>query len=454
MHKDKGGYSNLLRPIQIVLDLGILVVLSYFFLHFITPLLFLISYIIVCWLLIAYSINYYQVYRFTPVSRVYTLLFRQISTLFLFIYAFIGIFDIDIPSRWSIIYFFGTALIGVTIIKIGVFFALKKYRAGFGGNKRNVVVIGDSDEANKLIKFFNSEREYGYRLLETFHNKALNRKPISDSFDYLKQNIVDELYCVLDQLTTQQVNKYIQYSEESGCTLKFIPSGHSIFGTKLKKDYYNYQPVYSIPETVLDNPLNSILKRIFDVVLSLFVIVFILSWLTPLLYIIIKIDSKGPLFYRHMREGFNYNTFECYKFRSLKNDVKNGEAIAITKDDNRVTRVGKFIRKTSIDELPQFINVLFGEMSVVGPRPHMMNYNELYLKTIDKYSYTFRHKVKPGITGLAQVNGYRGPVNNEFDIINRVKYDIFYIENWSLVLDIKIIVDTIITMIKGDDSAF
>ena len=126
----------------------------------------------------------------------------------------------------------------------------------------------------------------------------------------------------------------------------------------------------------------------------------------------------------------------------------------VKKDDDRVTKIGRFLRRTSLDELPQFFNVFFGDMSVVGPRPHMLKYTKDYAKKIDKYNYVFRHSVKPGITGLAQVSGYRGEIKNDEDIVNRIKYDIFYIENWSLILDLKIIFETIINIIRGEDKAY
>ena len=163
------------------------------------------------------------------------------------------------------------------------------------------------------------------------------------------------------------------------------------------------------------------IKRIFDIVFSLIIIVGILLWLTPVLYVFIKLES-----------------------------IADWEQVS--KNDPRITNVGKIIRKTSIDELPQFLNVLLGDMSVVGPRPHMVSHTEMYARRIDKFMV--RHFIKPGITGLAQTKGVRGEVETDKDIIFRVKYDIFYLENWSLLLDIKIIYLTIYNAIKGEDKAY
>ena len=173
----------------------------------------------------------------------------------------------------------------------------------------------------------------------------------------------------------------------------------------------------------------------------------------PLLGLLIKLESKGPVFFKHQRHGLNYNEFSCYKFRSLSSQKIN-DVNHVKENDDRVTKLGKFIRRTSIDELPQFFNSFIGNMSIVGPRPHMISYTSEYSKKIDKYKFTYRHSVKPGITGLAQVNGFRGEVKNDSDIVNRIKYDIFYIENWSLFLDIKIIFQTLINLFRGDDKAY
>ena len=176
-----------------------------------------------------------------------------------------------------------------------------------------------------------------------------------------------------------------------------------------------------------------------------------MSWLTPIIAVLIRWESKGPIFFKQSRNGFNFKEFECYKFRSMMPN-EDAHLYQATKGDLRITKVGAFIRKTSIDELPQFFNVLFGDMSVVGPRPHMVSHTNMYAERVDKFMV--RHFVKPGITGLAQVSGFRGEIETEKDIINRVKYDIFYIENWSLLLDIKITIQTFINAVRGEEKAY
>jgi len=233
--------------------------------------------------------------------------------------------------------------------------------------------------------------------------------------------------------------------------LKFLPDNKDIFSRKMHMQYYGVLPIIALRSIPMDKMVNQVIKRTFDIVVSILVLVFILSWFTPLMAILIKLDSKGPVFFKQKRNGLDYKEFYCYKFRSMHPNP-DADLYQVSRGDERITRVGKFLRKTSLDELPQFINVIFGEMSIVGPRPHMVSHTHMYAERIDKFMV--RHFVKPGITGLAQVSGYRGEVETEKDIINRVRYDIFYLENWSLFLDIKIIFLTVYNIIKGDDKAY
>ncbi|MFD1467659.1 exopolysaccharide biosynthesis polyprenyl glycosylphosphotransferase [Hymenobacter caeli] len=192
-------------------------------------------------------------------------------------------------------------------------------------------------------------------------------------------------------------------------------------------------------------------KRVFDIVFALLVVVFLLSWLIPLVALLIKLESKGPAFFKQLRTGKDNQPFYCFKFRSMRVNAEANHRQA-SKGDARITRVGSFIRKTNIDELPQFINVLRGEMSIVGPRPHMLKHTEEYSQVVN--GFMERHTVTPGITGLAQVRGFRGETKETIAMAKRVKIDIWYIKNWSFLLDLKIVVMTVIQAIKGHDNAF
>lgn len=450
MHHKRGGYSYLIRPILLVIDLIILLTSSFFFLKDIAnnQLYVFLSF---TWYISAYLLNFYEVYRFTKVLTIISLLIRQGLLILILLFAYFGILKINVFSIKDTFYFISVAVASIGVIKVITYYALKRYRSYLGGNNRRVVIIGNNKSAQQLNVFFEKRKDLGYQVLQVFSNELTNK--IEDSFKFLKNEDVDEIYCSMDEISDEDVNEYVKYADQNYCVLKFIPNSQRIFSKRLKTDYYEYLPVLSIPEVSLNNSTNRAIKRGFDIVFSLFIIVFILSWLIPLLYVLIKLESRGPLIYRHRRNGINYKEFVCYKFRSMR-DENFSDLVQVKKDDPRVTRIGRFIRRTSIDELPQFFNVFFGDMSVVGPRPHMISYTKDYGKRIDKYNFVFRHSVKPGITGMAQIKGYRGEVENDEDIVNRIKYDIFYIENWSLLLDSKIILDTVANLIKGQEKAY
>jgi len=274
---------------------------------------------------------------------------------------------------------------------------------------------------------------------------------LKDTFEYILNEGIDEIYCSISEHTNAQIADIVDFADNNLKILKFIPDSKEIYSKKLRYEYYDYIPVLTLRTIPLEDSVNMILKRVFDIVFSSFVIVFVLSWLTPIIALFIKLESKGPVFFKQSRNGFNYKEFDCYKFRSMMPN-KDAHLYQATRGDQRITKVGRFIRKTSMDELPQFFNVLFGDMSVVGPRPHMVSHTNMYAKKIDKFMV--RHFVKPGITGLAQTSGFRGEVETDIDIIGRVKYDIFYIENWSLILDVKIIIQTFINAVQGEDKAY
>jgi len=201
----------------------------------------------------------------------------------------------------------------------------------------------------------------------------------------------------------------------------------------------------------LENLLNRSKKRAFDIVFSIFVIVFVLSWLLPILAILIKLGSSGPVFFVQIRSGRNNRPFRCYKFRSMRVN-KNADKKQATRDDERITKIGAFMRRTSLDELPQFFNVFRGNMSVVGPRPHMIKHTKQYSQLIDRFMV--RHFLKPGITGWAQIKGLRGEIKTVDDMLKRVEADVWYLENWSFLLDLKIIFLTLKNSILGDKNAF
>lgn len=402
------------------------------------------------WVLLSVYSNFYEVYRYTRPVSILSLAVKQ-GVFFLFlVFAFSGLYhELKIYPGPIVKYSLWCFLI-IIILKFTIYYLLQKYRVSFGGNYRTTVIFGSNKKTLALETFFNKNPEYGYLHRKTF---AFKTKDISldDAFNFVLSEKIEEIYCSISELSNSQITEIVDFADNNLKILKFIPDSKEIYSKRLNYEYYDYIPILTLRTIPLEDSVNLFIKRSFDILFSGLVIVFILSWLTPILAILIKLESKGPVFFKQSRNGFNYKEFDCYKFRSMMPN-EDAHLYQATRSDERVTKVGKFIRKTSIDELPQFFNVLFGDMSIVGPRPHMVSHTNMYAKRIDKFMV--RHFVKPGITGLAQTSGYRGEVESDKDIIGRVKYDIFYIENWSLLLDLKIIVQTFINAVKGDDKAY
>ncbi|MEW5676560.1 undecaprenyl-phosphate glucose phosphotransferase [Flavobacterium enshiense] len=450
----RGRYSKYLKPISIIIDLIVLIGLPFFYfsLHNINFLYFNL-YQIFGWFVIAYFVGFYEIYRYTAPVQILSKIIRQGVIFLLTVIAFFPFAKTSLFSGKAIALFLATVFILISISKALSFYYLKKYRIVTGNNYRNAIIIGYSEEAIRLKELFNNRTDFGYRFLGFFSDKSTNNEVkgnLANLKTFLIQEKVDEIYCSLGELSNEKIKDLVEFADENNIAIKFIPDSKEIFSKNLKIDYYEFFPVLSLQKSPLDEPVIMFLKRVFDILFSLLVIVFFLSWLTPLLALLIKLESKGPVFFKQSRPGLNEQEFFCYKFRSMQiNSTTEKEA---SRNDPRVTKIGRFIRKTSLDEMPQFFNVLFGDMSVVGPRPHLWSQNKTYGNRIKKYMV--RHHVKPGITGLAQVRGFRGEIETDEDMINRIKYDVFYIENWSLILDFKIIVQTVINIFKGEEKAY
>lgn len=449
-----GRYSKYIRPFSLLIDLFVLNILCLFFFRELNlNITYYVVYQVLGWFVISFFIKFYQIYRFTTPVEILSKILKQGVIFLLAVIAFFPFSKDAIFSGKAIALFITFSFALITASKFLLFFYLKRYRIITGSNFRNAVIVGYSPESIRLKELFETRNDYGYRFLGYFsdkHKNATINGKICDLETFVMDNDVDEIYCSLNEISNEQLKKLVDFSDENNKTIKFIPDTKEIFTKNLKIDYYEVFPVLSLQKTILHEPIVKAIKRAFDIVFSLLVLVFLLSWLTPLLAILIKLESKGPIFFRQGRPGIDEKEFFCYKFRSMRiNKTTEKEA---SKNDPRVTRIGKFIRKTSLDEMPQFINVLLGQMSVVGPRPHLWSQNRAYGNRIKKYMV--RHYVKPGITGLAQVRGYRGEIETDEDMINRIKYDVYYIENWSIILDFKIIVQTVVNIFKGEEKAY
>ena len=324
---------------------------------------------------------------------------------------------------------------------------IKRYRA-IGGNYRKIIILGDTPDTRNLEKMVSKDSDLGYRLTHFITKEMFNFEELRL---YCLKYSTEEIFLAANQFTEKEITDITEFSDNSLIKVRLVPDFSGVYSSNLKIDYIGYQPILIPSEIPLDYLLNSFSKRVFDILFSLSIIFFILSWLLPILAILIRLESKGPIFFKQARSGLNNTTFFCYKFRSMRIN-HDAEVKQATKNDVRITKIGSFIRKTSIDELPQFFNVFMGNMSVVGPRPHMINHTREFSQIVDRYMV--RHFVKPGITGLAQMMGYRGETKEDWDIKARVKMDKFYIENWNFFLDLKIIYYTVINVFKGEDQAY
>jgi putative colanic acid biosynthesis UDP-glucose lipid carrier transferase len=447
----RGRYSGFLRPISYAIDLCIIHGFAFLLFEESSSYTSYIFFMSIAWVSSSIILNFYEIYRFTKFTGILTLASKQALVFLLLVFAFFGFYPELQEEASSILKYVGVVMAVIFLIKISIYYVLKKYRRLLVGNVRRVFILGLNEKTKELENFFTQNTEYGYALVNRYDIKHDEDKQIEAVFKEIIESNIDEIYASVNALSDSCMAKVIGFADNNLKVLKFLPDNKEIFGKKLDFSYYGYLPILSLRKIPTDEPFNKFIKRAFDILLSLLVIVFVVSWLTPILGIFIKLETKGPVFFKQKRNGLDYKEFYCYKFRSMMPSLT-ADLYQATKGDTRVTKVGRIIRKTSMDELPQFINVLKGDMSVVGPRPHMVSHTHMYAERIDKFMV--RHFVKPGITGLAQVSGYRGEVETDSDIINRVKHDIFYLENWSIFMDLRIVFQTVFNAVKGEKKAY
>lgn len=449
----KNKFSRFIKPIAIMLDLLLIFGVVYYYSdqeYFNKTFL---TYALGSWLLIAYYTSYYNVYRYTKAIKLIGLILGQFFIFTLSFFAYFTIFREGIIVNRQ----FETSVAifsFLVLMKFLVYFFLKTYRIA-GKNYRNVIVFGEREVAKNLAKLFKEKSDLGYRFFGYFSNSEKKSEQylgkFKEGFAFAIENKIDEFYCETGTLNEKRLNKLREFATNNNIEIRLIPETKAIYSKKFVLEHYGTLPVLKQQKLPFEKLETHIIKRVFDVLFSIIICLTILSWLLPVLFFLVKIDSKGPLFFKQKRDGVNGKQFFCYKIRSMKVHEPTNKS-ATSKNDERITRIGRILRKTSIDEFPQFFNVLRGDMSVVGPRPHISEQTIKYKKQID--NYLVRNSVKPGITGLAQVNGYRGEVIEKADINNRVKFDIFYIENWSFLLDFKIIIETVFNIFKGDEKAY
>jgi putative colanic acid biosynthesis UDP-glucose lipid carrier transferase len=324
----------------------------------------------------------------------------------------------------------------------------------------NVVIIGCNEISRSLIgMIYNNNRNIriqGY-FDYSFDDYTQQDYPflgdIQDCLKFAVNNQISEIYCTLSPETSTELYQLAEEAEKHFIRFRFVPDLRKFIDRKVHVDFIEHMPVLSLRPEPMEYTTAQVKKRVFDVVMSLMVTIFLLSWLLPILAILIKLDSKGPVFFTQKRSGKNNKEFSCLKLRSLKaHNNADGAVVQVTKNDDRTTRVGRFLRKSNLDELPQFLNVLMGQMSIVGSRPHMLKHT-VDFSTMEN-QYMVRHLSKPGVTGWAQINGHRGEIKQPGQLRQRLEHDIWYIENWNVWLDIRIILMTIYVTFKGDKNAY
>jgi putative colanic acid biosynthesis UDP-glucose lipid carrier transferase len=339
-----------------------------------------------------------------------------------------------------------------------IFLSIRKSERASLMDNRTFVIVGGGRIGQDLYNFFYGNPELGYKLMGFFDDDLENVKykdvyvgEIKECIRYVISNRIDEIFCTLPSSESDKVESLMIEADKNLIRFKFVPEYYDFAKRPTYVETFGHIPVISVRPEPLENMLNRFLKRMFDILFSLFIILFVFSWLFPILAVLIKTGSKGTIFFVQIRSGKDNKPFKCYKFRSMRVNADSNKKQA-TRNDSRVTKLGAFLRRSSLDELPQFFNVLIGNMSVVGPRPHMVSHTKQYSQLIDKFMV--RHFLKPGITGYAQINGLRGETKTTQAMLQRVEADVWYLENWSFLFDLKIIFLTVWNAVRGEENAF
>ncbi len=442
-------YSKFLFPLQILADV-LLLEISWLILVRIFGYEILAQNVIVsllAWFISIYLFGQYRVRRFSRIPKT----IQNVSRLtFIFLGTNIMMQQAILKNEMGLKFYFifhFAFFISIVLFRVASIKIMKQYRS-LGKNFRNVLLLGETADTKNLCKTFKESVELGYRM------KGLIPKSNYDFEEFKTQSITDdvnEVFIAAGTFSNDEFNEIVDFTDNNLIKIRVVPNFSGFLASNLKLDYVGFQPILVHREIALDDIVNSTLKRAFDIVFSLLVILGVLSWLMPLMALIIKWESKGAVLFKQKRSGINNEDFDCYKFRSMTVNSDSNSKQA-SKGDARITKVGAFIRKTSIDELPQFFNVFLGDMSVVGPRPHMVKHTMEFSNIVDRYM--LRHYVKPGITGLAQTMGFRGETKTMHEIKGRITLDRFYIENWNFFLDLKIIYKTVVNGAKGEENAY
>ena len=373
-------------------------------------------------------------------------------------YVLLRVIDYHLPIGY-LVWIVGTCYFGALLIKrLCERWFVKLYRQA-GRNTRAVTLVGTDSELLEVYHKLMNDATLGYHVVGYYGDDTLSNELVClgsvddfvkglDNPDGLK--LGDELYLCVSRKERENIRRISKLCDHRLIRFYYVPISVETIGLNLKRELLDDMEVFTTYENPLQNPVKRWAKRCFDIVLSL---VFLIptAIIFPFIFIIIKIQSPGPILFKQKRTGLDGKTFNCFKFRSMHVN-KDADKLQATENDPRKFPFGNFMRKANIDELPQFLNVLKGDMSIVGPRPHMLAHTEQYAALIDKYMV--RHMVKPGVTGWAQVTGFRGETKELWQMEGRVKRDIWYMEHWSIWLDIRIIWLTAKTIFIHDKNAY
>jgi putative colanic acid biosysnthesis UDP-glucose lipid carrier transferase len=422
--------------------------------------LYLMFWLIISWLFTAHTLKLYDEFRSRDSSYEIILFSKVILVQAIFLVVVIYIFQYEIP-RSVILFYCVTISISGSFFKFVIRKILNRFRMK-GKNIQRLLIIGAGDVGRRFFDSIQRNPHFGYEAIgflddkkpETMNGEYIG--PISELNRLLTESQIENVIVALPNYAYSKLEEIVRICENHTTRIKIIPDYFRFGSNRLHVSMFGPFPVLSVRQDRINEVHWRLIKRSFDFIFSLLVTLFLLSWFVPFMALVIKITSKGPVFFKQERWGRDNKKFQAYKFRSMvveSQDIdEDGNYIQASKDDPRITRLGRLIRKTNIDELPQFINVLKGDMSVVGPRPHPTPLNISSRDKIDKYM--LRHLVKPGITGWAQVSGYRGETKNLAEMEKRVEFDLWYIENWSLGLDVQIMFLTVWRMLTGDKKAY
>lgn len=408
------------------------------------------------WIIAGLANETYRISKFSALRTIFKNLLTTVAfhaSILATISLFLDIYRFHL-SFFALIYILTTFLIMSSRVAFKIIWRYLEYMAI---DHRNVIIIGTTRSGRALYDFFGTHEYSGYQCKGFFDDEPdyqlvdrnLVKGKCSDIQRFCKEENISEIYFASPQQNEDLITSLTTFADNNFIYLRIVPEFSKAVAENYNVFLFDSVPVFTPRNEPLGISLNAAIKRAFDIFFSLIVLIGVFPIAFPIIALAIRLDSKGPIIFKQMRRGKKNTLFECYKFRTMRTDANPVQQAV--KNDSRITRVGCFLRKSNLDELPQFLNVLRGDMSVVGPRPHISKQDE-YAKTIVKYP--FRYFVTPGITGYAQVNGFRGETSEPSLMEKRVEYDLKYMENWSLSFDLKIILQTVWLMFRGQNNAY